>query len=116
MKLKIKQSQFDELLIESKLELGLLGEDSSVDMSQRELLALKAQAIKEGTVDFFKNFKITPDQIQLKPGNKAIISDGTGLSYIIEFEVHAWNPPTINIKKLSQIEVESLDNPEPEQI
>ena len=106
--MKIQKKLFDELVVESKLELGLITEGSDVDMSQRELLALKAQAIKEGIVEFFKNFKISDDQIQLKAGNKAIVSDGTGQSYILAFNVYAWNPPTVNIESLSQIELKDV--------
>jgi hypothetical protein len=114
MKMRMAKADFDELLIESQFELGLITEESSVDMSQRELLALKAQAIKEGLTDFFKNFKISDDQVQLKAGNKAIISDGTGTSYLLKFEVNAWNPPTVGVKEFKRIELQDEGSEEQE--
>ena len=85
-------------------------EPENAPISDRETLALKAGAIKDGVETWFKEFKVDRDTIQLMHGNKARVSDGSGNSYIITFKVNSWNPPAVELKSLELVNISEFDD------
>jgi hypothetical protein len=126
-KLKMNKSEFNEILAEVIIEEGMYsdnphemkpvdtnvgpGDPENAPISDREQLALKAGAIKEGLEVFFKEFKIAKDAIQLQKGNKAVISDGSGNSYIVLFKVSSWNPAAIEVQEMKIVNIDSFEEP-----
>ncbi len=130
-KLKIPKSLMSELTAEVLIEEGLYAdvvksrkvnedfeaevqtqakEPENAPISDRETLALKAGAIKDGVETWFKEFKVDRDTIQLMHGNKARVSDGSGNSYIITFKVNSWNPPAVELKSLELVNISEFDD------
>ena len=130
-KLKIPKSLMSELTAEVLIEEGFYAdvvksrkvnedfeaevqtqaqEPQNAPISDRETLALKAGAIKNGVETWFKEFKVDRDTIQLMHGNKARVSDGSGNSYIITFKVNSWNPPAVELKSLELVNISEFDD------
>jgi len=78
--------------------------------SKSELTAIMQQKIKQGIVEFFKDFKLDEDKIHMEGATSATISDGSGGTYVIFFNLFSYEPPSVQIESMKKINYGQTNN------